>query len=177
MEDRYVRRDKWGKTHHSSSVFQEKHFKESQASAEKFRDPCGRQWPSDFVFCFFFSIALARGFPGGTSGKEPTCWCKRCRRHRFNPGVGKIPWRRKWQPTLVFLPGEAHGQRSLAGYSPCGLQSVWSLRVGHNWRDLAHTQPLLQWSSPQSPRCKTDKWGASEVNLGWTSPLHHVHPF
>ena len=34
--------------------------------------------------------------------------------------VGKIPWRRAWQPTPVFLPGESHEQRSLAGYSPCG---------------------------------------------------------
>ena len=36
------------------------------------------------------------------------------------PGVGKIPWRRKWQPTPVFLPGKSHGQRSLVGYGPCG---------------------------------------------------------
>ena len=39
--------------------------------------------------------------------------CLQCRRPRFNPWVGRIPWRRKWQPTLVFLPGESHGQRSL----------------------------------------------------------------
>ena len=37
---------------------------------------------------------------------------------RFDPQAGKIPWRRAWQPTLVFLPGESHGQRSLAGYCP-----------------------------------------------------------
>ena len=42
--------------------------------------------------------------------------CKRCRRRRFDPWVGKIPWRRERQPTLEFLPGESHGQRSLAGY-------------------------------------------------------------
>ena len=36
----------------------------------------------------------------------------------FDPWVGKIPWRREWQPDLVFLPGESHGQRSLAGCSP-----------------------------------------------------------
>ena len=36
------------------------------------------------------------------------------------PGVGKIPWRRKWKPTPVFLPGKSHGQRSLVGYGPCG---------------------------------------------------------
>ena len=39
-------------------------------------------------------------------------------RPEFDPWVGKIPWRRVWQPTPVFLPGESHGQRSLAGYSP-----------------------------------------------------------
>ena len=38
----------------------------------------------------------------------------------FNPWVGEIPWRRKWQPTAVFLPGKFHGQRSLVGYSPQG---------------------------------------------------------
>ena len=42
------------------------------------------------------------------------------RRPRFNPWVGKIPWRRKWQPTPGFLPGESHGQRSLAGHSRWG---------------------------------------------------------
>ena len=40
--------------------------------------------------------------------------------HGFNLWVRKIPWRRAWQPTLVFLPGESHGQRSLVGYSPWG---------------------------------------------------------
>ena len=40
-----------------------------------------------------------------------------CRRRRFDPWVGKIPQRRAWQPTSVFLPGESHGQRSLAGHS------------------------------------------------------------
>ena len=39
---------------------------------------------------------------------------------RFNPWVGKMPWRREWLPTPVFLPGEYHGQRRLAGYSPQG---------------------------------------------------------
>ena len=39
-----------------------------------------------------------------------------------NPCVGKIPWRRKWQPTPIFLPGEAHRQRSLLGYSPWGCR-------------------------------------------------------
>ena len=42
------------------------------------------------------------------------------RRPGFNPWVGKIPWRRKWQSTPGLLPGKSHGQRSLVGYSPCG---------------------------------------------------------
>ena len=45
-------------------------------------------------------------------------------RPRFDPWVGKIPWRRAWQPTPVFLLGESHGQRSLAGYSPWGLKEL-----------------------------------------------------
>ena len=61
--------------------------------------------------------ASAAGFPGGTSGKEPACQCRRRKRHRFSPWVRKIHWRRAWQPTPVFFPGESHGQRSLVGYS------------------------------------------------------------
>ena len=61
------------------------------------------------------------GLPGGNRGKEPACQNRldneRC---GFAPWVGKIPWRRAWQPTPIFLPGESHGQRSLPGYSPWG---------------------------------------------------------
>ena len=46
--------------------------------------------------------------------------CLQCRRHGFDPWVRKIPWRRTWLPTPVFLSGESHGQRILAGYSPQG---------------------------------------------------------
>ena len=46
--------------------------------------------------------------------------CLQCRRPGFDPWVGKIPWRRKWQSTPVLLPGKSHGQRSLVGYSPWG---------------------------------------------------------
>ena len=76
-------------------------------------------------------------------------------RDTFNPWVRKIPWRRKWQPTPVFLPGKSHGQRSLAGYSPWGCK-----RVRH---DLAtkhtHTQrwPSLQrlwWKTVQESERK-----------------------
>ena len=63
-------------------------------------------------------IQLHWGFPGGITGKVSTCQCRRSKRHGFDPWVRKIPWSRRWQPTLVFLPGKFHGQRSLVGYSP-----------------------------------------------------------
>ena len=61
------------------------------------------------------------GSPGGTSGKEAA---RQCRRQRCESGskVGKIPWMRKWQPIPESLPGESHGQRNLAGYSPWGCK-------------------------------------------------------
>ena len=65
------------------------------------------------------------GFSGGISGMEPACKYRRHKRRGFSPWVGKIPWRRAWQPTPVCLPGESHGQRSLAGSSP------WSCKESH----------------------------------------------
>ena len=61
--------------------------------------------------------------------EEPVC---QCRRHRMDPWVGKIPWRRKWQPTPGFLPGKSHGQRSLVGYSPWyhkESDTTWQLNI------------------------------------------------
>ena len=58
------------------------------------------------------------GFPGGVSGKEPACQCRRRKRHRFDSWVRKIPWRRMWQPIPVFLPGESHRQEPGRLYSP-----------------------------------------------------------
>ena len=73
------------------------------------------------VFVSPTTALTSRGFPGGTSGKEPACQCRRYKRHRFDLWVGKIPRRRRaWQPSQVFLPGESHGEGSLVGYSPYG---------------------------------------------------------
>ena len=63
-------------------------------------------------------VGVGLGLPWWLSGKESAC---QCRRHRFNPWVRKIPWGRKWWPTLVFLLGKSHGQRGLVGYSPKDL--------------------------------------------------------
>ena len=53
-----------------------------------------------------------------------SCPCRRQKKHRFNPWVKKIPWRRKWPLTLVFLPGKSHGHRRLMGYSPWGQKEL-----------------------------------------------------
>ena len=73
-------------------------------------------------------LALSMGFPGGASGKDSTCQCRRCKRCRFDSWVGKTPWRRTWQPTPIFLPRKSHGQRSLAGYSPQGRNESAQLK-------------------------------------------------
>ena len=82
--------------------------------------PPWKPWGSLRSRSFLGIPGLVMGFPGGTSGKEPDCHCRRCRRPGFDPRIGKIPWRRAWRPTPVSLPGESHGQRSLVGYSVQG---------------------------------------------------------
>ena len=76
-----------------------------------------------FTLCNFYYPNFRLGLPLWLSGKESTC---QCRRQGFSPWVGKILWRRKWQPIPVFLPGKSQGQRSLEGYRPWGCK-----RVGH----------------------------------------------
>ena len=94
----------------------------------------------------FEGLQTREGLPRWRSGKEPACRCKRC---RFNPWVGKIPWRRKWQPTPIILPGEFHRQRSLAGYSPWGLKESDTMEA----TDFAHTFPeSLSQNLPPPPR-------------------------
>ena len=80
---------------------------------------------------------------GGSDSKRV---CLQCRRPGFDPWVGKIPWSKIWQPTPVFLPGESHGQRSLAGYNPWGCKELdvterLTLSLS-NWIELQH--PLLR---------------------------------
>ena len=76
--------------------------------------------------------------PGGSDSKESAC---NAGRPKFNRWVGKISWRRKWQPTPIFLPGEFHGQRNLAGYSPWGCKESDTIErlTLHAWNVL----PLL----------------------------------
>ena len=87
-------------------------------------------YPLESVRWFFFFRYISKNGTAGSCGsfglprwlgsKESACQCRRCKRCRFDLWVGKILWRRKWQPTPAFLPGKIHGQRSLAGYRPWG---------------------------------------------------------
>ena len=70
------------------------------------------------------------GFPDSSVGKESAC---NAEEPRFDPWVGKIPWRREWQPTPVFLPREFLGQRNLVGYSP------WGCKESDMTEQLTHT--------------------------------------
>ena len=67
------------------------------------------------------TLSMRKGFPCGSAGKESACNAGDL---GLIPGLGKIPWRRAWQPTPVLLPGVSHGQRSLAGYSPWGHKEL-----------------------------------------------------
>ena len=86
------------------------------------------------------ALLTTRGFPGGTAGKESACQRRRSKRGGFNHWVRKILWRRKRQPTLVVLPEEPHGQRSLAGYSPWGHKELDTTEHSmHAWKHQHYT--------------------------------------
>ena len=80
------------------------------------------EWSSEPLSGELGSSPPLRGLPRRHSGKESACQCRRCWRHSFNLRVRKVAWRRKWQPSPVFWPGESQGQRSLVGYSSWGCR-------------------------------------------------------
>ena len=83
---------------------------------------------SQYRNCTHISCLAGSFFITKPSGEpKDSCQCRRHRRLEFNPWVRKTPWRRKWQPTRVFLPGKSHVQKSLEGYSSWGCK-----RVTHN---------------------------------------------
>ena len=88
------------------------------------------------VFLIFYQSIVWGNGPNGSAGQESACQCRRHRRCNFHPWVRKIPCRRAWQPTPVFLLGKSHGQRSLVGYNPqdCkGLDTTEQLSMhAHN---------------------------------------------
>jgi len=96
--------------------------------------------------------------PWCLSGKELTC---QCRRHDFDPWVGKTLWRRRWQPTPVFLPGKSHGQRSLAGYTPWGRK-----RVGHDLVTKQQVVPIVRYDHMYAKSLECFLAGKCSINIG-----------
>ena len=88
-----------------------------------------------------------------------------CGRLRFEPWVGQIPWRRKWQPTPVFLPGKSRGQRSLAGYSPLGCKE---LDVTHQLNNDRNPCLLIRhlWCTRDHMQCFVCTASFNPHNLG-----------
>ena len=82
--------------------------------------------------------------PWWLSGKEHSCQCRTHRQHRFNPWVGKMPWRRAWQHTPVLLPGKSHAQRMLVDYS----QSVTTESLKNKKNNIRHTSSHFLLRNP-----------------------------
>ena len=103
-------------------------------------------------------------FPAVICDKEPSCQWRRHKRCRFDHSVRKIPWRRTWQPTSVFSPGEFHGKGSVVTYSSRGC------RVRHDWSVLActHTPDIAWVSGTLQPRagCGSLYWKLHGSNSG-----------
>ena len=76
----------------------------------------------NWYVCIYIFIYIHLGFPGGTSGKEPACQYRRHKRCRFNPWVGKIPWRKAWRPFQYSCLENLYRQKSLAGCHPWGCK-------------------------------------------------------
>ena len=112
-----------------------------------------------FSVCFLCIICVKRGLPGGANGKESACQCRRCKRHRFDSWVGKIPQRRKWQPTPIFLPENSHGQRSLAGFSP------WSLRELDTTEQTYYKPITVQYYTADCVSSAPRLWAYKQIRL------------
>ena len=85
-----------------------------------------------YFFQFLLEYSWFTGLPRWLSVEKSICLCRRHRICRFDTWVRNIPWRREWHPTPVFLPGESHGQRSQAGYSPWGNKELkWLSHSAH----------------------------------------------
>ena len=110
------------------------------------------------------------GFPDGSDGKEFTCqW----RKAGFDLWVRKIPWRRKWQPTAVFLPGESHGQRRLVGFSPRGRKE-WATTECPHFTCICMAFPDVT-SAPCIHKAKPEPPEKLYHNQAFPFSLHQVH--
>ena len=136
--------------------------------------PQKQLWALAGAFPYWLSCS-----PGGWDGKESAC-------HAGDAGLipGKIPWRRAWQPTPVFLLGESHGQRSLEGYSPWGHRELditeWLTHTqerradGRTWahEDFVGGPHVAKMPHSQSRRPDFDLWSGNWIPHAATKSFH-----
>ena len=116
------------------------------------------------------------GFPGGARGKESACQCRKRKRWGFDSWVWKIPWRRKWQPVALILPGKFHRQRSLAGYSPWVTESDTTERACVHAHTHTHTHTHNYRMSQQcSTRIYPERWKFMFVQKSVHVCRHLIH--
>ena len=109
----------WATKAHVTQLEKPEHHKEDPAWP-KIKQKINPTFKNISISCVHSSVLMTTTQCMWLSSKESACRCRSHRKPRFNPWVGKIPWRRKCQPTLVYLPGKSYGQRSLVGYSAWG---------------------------------------------------------
>ena len=95
---------------------------------------------------------MQKGFPGGTVVKNPPPNTGDTRDMGSIHGLRRFPWRRKWQPTPVFLPGKLHGQRSLMGYSPRGCKESDTAECTHI-HSGTNTDLVIETEMPKKSVC------------------------
>ena len=122
-------------------------------------------WWLWFVMCYWHLW----GFPGGVRGKDPSCQCRMHKGHGLNPWVRKIPWRREWQPTLIFFPGESPWTEELAVYIVHGVTKSWtwlkSLAHTYHWLDGRESGWTPGVGDGQGGLACCNSWGRKESDM------------
>ena len=135
------------------------------------------------IFIRFSWNSKGTWFPGGASGKEPSCQCKRQKRYGFNPWVGKSPWRRTWQPTPVFLPGECHGHFLVAQTVKrlSTMRETWVPSLGREdplEKEMAIHSSTIAWKIPWTEEPgRLQSMGSQRVGHDWTTSLSFPLPY
>ena len=124
--------------------------------------------------CVCVRVCVCIGLPRWYSGKESACQFRRYRRLGFQSWVGKIPWKRKWQPTPAFLSRKSHGQGSLAGCSPWGRKESNTTEHERAWHiyfgcTVGHVELLRPGMEPMPLQ-----WKHGVLTTGPPGKLWHV---
>ena len=157
--------------HEKIDVSYNKVFQKYRERTPYWAEKCFERVEKGNWFGVFKVVRVSGGLNGGESASQH-------KRHRFDPWIGKILWRRKWWSTPVFLPGKSHGQRSLAGYGPWGqkesdtIEHAYTMCIRLEWG--SHQDELEGLNPPPVSKQGTSrlfisfpKCGTEEKREGW----------